>query len=322
MPSLNTKILSDISVPHPKSLEEQRSIAHVLGTLDDKIELNQQMNETLEEMARALFKSWFVDFDPVHAKAALKYNHHATTSSHGGSDWTVERARAYLDRMDPNIAALFPGSFVDSDLGPIPEWWEVKGLGECATQRRRGVSPEQFEAGTPYIALEHMPKHCIALPQWGTAGGLASSKFRFEQRDILFGKLRPYFHKVGVAPIGGVCSTDIVVISPVSDEWFGFVLGHASSSEFVYYTDAASTGTKMPRTNWTDMSRYQVPCPGRKLAAVLTTLIQPPIDRIVSLIHESRALAALRDTLLPELLLGEILVKDIATLGRVPKLAR
>ena len=128
MPSLNTQILSDISVPHPESLEEQRSIAHVLRTLDDKVELNRQMNRTLEEMARALFKSWFVDFDPVHAKATLK--DHATTRPHVGSDWTVERARAYLDRMDPNIAALFPDRFVDSELGPIPEGWEVKDLGE------------------------------------------------------------------------------------------------------------------------------------------------------------------------------------------------
>lgn len=297
--------LRQFQVPIPPR-EEQERVAATLSTLDDKIELNRRMNETLEEMARALFKSWFVDFDPVHAKATLKRKHHATTPSHWGSDWTVERARAYLDRMDPNIAALFPDSCVDSDLGPIPAGWEVKALGECATQRRRGESPEQIDAGTPYIALEHMPKRCIALPQWGTAGGLASSKFRFEQHDILFGKLRPYFHKVGVAPIGGVCSTDIVVISPVSDEWFGFVLGHASSSEFVHYTDATSTGTKMPRTNWTDMSRYQVPLPGQKLAGVFTRSIQPPIDRIVSSIQESRFLTAVRDALLPKLILGKL----------------
>ena len=106
---------------------EQRAIAHILGTLDDKIELNRRMNQTLEEMARALFKSWFVDFDPVRAKATLK--HHATPPQ-GGSDWSVERARAYLDRMDPSIAALFPDSFVDSELGPIPEGWEVVPLAE------------------------------------------------------------------------------------------------------------------------------------------------------------------------------------------------
>ena len=292
----------DILLP---PLPEQRAIAHILGTLDDKIELNRRMNQTLEEMSRALFKSWFVDFDPVRAKATLK--HHASPPQ-GRSDWSVERARAYLDRMDADIAALFPDSFVDSELGPIPEGWEVKALGECAAQRRRGVSPEQIDAGTPYIALEHMPKRCIALPQWGTAGGLASSKFRFEQRDILFGKLRPYFHKVGVAPIAGVCSTDIVVISPVSDEWFGFVLGHASSSEFVHYTDATSTGTKMPRTNWTDMSRYQVALPSQKLADFFSKSIQPAIDRIVSSIHESRSLTAVRETLLPKIISGELRV--------------
>ncbi len=301
--SLKCADIPGFCLPVP-SLPEQRAIAHILGSLDDKIELNRRMNQTLEEMARALFKSWFVDFDPVHAKATLK--HHAATPHKEGNDWSVERARAYLNSMEPDIAALFPDSFVDSELGPIPEGWEVKPLGECAAQRRRGVSPEQIDAGTPYIALEHMPKRCIALSQWGTAGGLASSKFRFEQRDILFGKLRPYFHKVGVAPIGGVCSTDIVVISPVSDEWFGFVLGHASSSEFVHYTDATSTGTRMPRTNWTDMSRYQVPLPRQKLAAVFTRSIQPPIDRIVSSIQESRFLTAVRDALLPKLISGKL----------------
>ena len=129
MPSLNTQILSDIRVPHPENLEEQRAIAHILGTLDDKIELNRRMNQTLEEIARALFKSWFVDFDPVRAKATLK--HHASPPQ-GGSDWTVERARAYLDRMDTNIAALFPDRFVDAELGPIPAGWEVGTLGSLA----------------------------------------------------------------------------------------------------------------------------------------------------------------------------------------------
>ena len=118
-------------------IPEQRAIAHILGTLDDNIELNQRMNRTLEEMARALFKSWFVDFDPVHAKATLK--HHATTLPQGGSDWSVQRARAYLDRMDPNIAAQFPDSFADSELGPIPEGWEVRALGECF-EVERGLS--------------------------------------------------------------------------------------------------------------------------------------------------------------------------------------
>src|SRR5450759_5882012 len=102
-----------------------------------------------------------------------------------------------------------------------------------------------------------MPKHCIALSEWGVADGVGSHKFEFSRGEILFCKLRPYFHKVGVAPLDGVCSMDILVITPKEPAWFGFVLGHVSSVELVNHTNAASTGTKMPRANWNDISRYE-----------------------------------------------------------------
>ena len=119
------------------------------GTLDDKIELNRRTNETLEEMARALFKSWFVDFlpvrakqlartqtgDPVRAKAAL------TTPATGGSDWTVERARAYLDSMDKSVVDLFPDRLVDSELGEIPVGWEVGKLSDIVTRLTSNENP-------------------------------------------------------------------------------------------------------------------------------------------------------------------------------------
>jgi len=156
------------------------------------------------------------------------------------------------------------------------------------------------------------------LSDWGTADGLESNKFEFRQGDILFGKLRPYFHKVGVAPIDGVCSTDIVVVAPRGSQWFGFVLGHASSIEFVEYTNAASTGTKMPRTSWNDMARYELVLPLEPVAAAFTGLVQPSVDRIIAGIRESRTLSALRDALLPKLISGELRVKDAEKLiGRV-----
>ena len=282
---IKQKELRQIELALPP-ISEQRAIAHILGTLDDKIELNRRMNETLEEMARALFKSWFVDFDPVRAK---------------------------MEGRDPglpkHLADLFPDRLVDSELGPIPEGWEVGCVGDIADQRRYGVKPEQIDPDTPYIGLEHMPKRCIALSEWGTVDGLASNKFIFEQGDVLFGKLRPYFHKVGVAPLDGVCSTDIVVIMPKSHDWFGFVLGHISSAEFVKYTDAGATGTRMPRTKWTDMARYKIALPKRELTKAFTILIQKCIYKIISAIHESRTLVAQRDALLPKLVSGEIRAK-------------
>ena len=262
---------------------EQRAIAHILGTLDDKIELNRRMNQTLEEMARAVFKDWFVDFGPTRAK--------------------IEGREPYLPA---EVWELFPDRLVDSELGEIPEGWGVKALGDVAVQRRSGVKPEGIDPDTPYIALEHMPKRCIALSEWGNADGLASSKFRFERGDILFGKLRPYFHKVGVAPLDGVCSTDIVVIYPKSPSWFGFVLGHVSSSAFVDYTDATSTGTRMPRTKWADMARYAVALPGVELAKAFSGLVKLWANRITSAVHESHTLTAQRDTLLPKLVSGEL----------------
>jgi type I restriction enzyme S subunit len=126
--------LSKLEIPLPP-LPEQRAIARILGTLDDKIELNRRMNQTLEAMARALFKSWFVDFAGVAAE-----------------------------------------DLRESESGLIPKGWRVGTLGDVAEHPRRSVQPEEIEAATPYIALEHMPKHCIALTDWGMADGLESNK--------------------------------------------------------------------------------------------------------------------------------------------------
>ncbi|WP_455423732.1 hypothetical protein [Chloracidobacterium validum] len=121
---------------------------------------------------------------------------------------------------------------------------------------------------------------------------------------------KPYFHKVGVAPIDGICSTDIVVLAPRSKEWFGFVLGQVSSVAFVEYANAGSTGTKMPRTSWTEMARYEVVLPPEPVAKAFTELVQPLVERIVGGIHESRTLADLRNALLPKLISGELRVED------------
>ena len=267
-------------------LPEQRAIAHILGTLDDKIELNRRMNETLEAMVHALFKSWFVDFDPVRAKAE-------------GRDPGLPKA----------LADLFPARLVDSDLGEIPEGWEVGTFGDVADHPRRSVRHESIEPDVPYIALEHMPKRCIALSEWGVAEGIESNKFEFKKGEILFGKLRPYFHKVGVTPIDGVCSTDIVVVAPREPHWFAFVLGVVSSDEFVNFTNAGSTGTRMPRTSWAEMARHELVKPPRPIAKAFTDLVRVSVERIIAGIHESRSLAALRDYLLPRLISGELPVR-------------
>ena len=285
LPYLTVKDLSNLSL-HLPPLPTQRTIAHILSTFDDKIELNRQMNETLEAIARAIFKSWFVNFDPVQVK--------------------MEGRKP--DCMDSETAALFPSAFQDSALEKIPKGWEVGTLGEIAENVRRSVKASEIDSDELYIGLEHMPRRRIALSQWKTAEEIGSNKYRFSKGEILFGKLRPYFHKIGVAPIDGVCSTDILVIQPIQPEWFGIVLGFVSSDNFVAYTDAYSTGTRMPRTNWKDMSKYEIVLPKIQIAQKYTKFIQPFIERIIKNINQSHTLSQIREALLPKLLSGEIRV--------------
>src|SRR6266571_3753612 len=163
IPSTSRDAFYNLPVRLPPS-PEQHAIARILGTLDDKIELNRQMNKTLEAIAQALFKSWFVDFDPVRAR--------------------MEGRQPY--GMDAETAALFPDSFEDSVLGEIPKGWRVGCLGDIADNSRLGVHPEDIPFNTAYIGLEHMPRKSIALSEWGNAEEVASNKFWFHQGDILF----------------------------------------------------------------------------------------------------------------------------------------
>ena len=276
--------LRQFRVPIPPR-EEQERIAGTLSSLDDKIELNRRMNATLEAMTRALFRSWFVDFDPVRAKMA-------------GRD----------TGLPPEIADVFPDRLVDSALGDIPQGWTVGTLGEIAGSPRNGIDPGQVPDDTPYIGLEHMPRRSVALTDWGRTGSVSSTKTAFENGDMLFGKLRPYFHKVGIAPVNGVCSTDIVVLKARMPEWSAFVLACISSSEFVSYASRVSTGTKMPRTSWRTMSRYEMCQPAPPVTAAFQDVVSPMLERILANVHESRTVGRLRDSMLPMLVSGELRV--------------
>lgn len=286
--ALTKAMLESLEVSAPQEVREQQAIARILGALDDKIALNRRLSETLEETARALFKSWFVDYDPVRAKAA-------------------GRQPAGLA---PEVAALFPDALEDSALGPIPKGWKVATLGSIGQEVRNAARPSDIPANTPYIALEHMPRRSITLDSWGRADGVASSKLRFSRGDILFGKLRPYFHKVGPAPTDGVCSTDIVVARATGQCWYSLLLGHMSSDAFVSYTDRGSTGTKMPRTNWRYMSRYPIVLPDADVSGRHSDIVEAVVLKLHSLVSESHTLAELRDALLPRLISGALRVPD------------
>lgn len=282
-PSLNRNFVHPVPATFPEP-PEQEAIASVLGALDDKIELNRRMNETLEAVARAIFKDWFVDFGPTRAK--------------------MEGRAPYLA---PEIWSLFPDRLDDEGK---PEGWTFGTLGDVAQQVGESVKPKALDPGTPYIGLEHMPRKSIALSDWDGADKVTSGKVTFRKGDFLFGKLRPYFHKVGIAPVDGICSTDIVVLNSREREAAAFVLVCISQGEFVAFTDRTSDGTKMPRTSWGRMERYGLCLPSGPVLEAFNECVEPMLDRIVANIHESRTLGATRDLLLPKLMSGEVRVKD------------
>lgn len=289
--TVNLKELKQLAIPMPPT-RERGEIAATLSALDDRIELLRQTNATLEAIAQTLFKSWFVDFEPVHAKAEGREP----------------------DGLDAATAALFPDSFEDSPLGPIPRGWHAGSLCAVSSNPRKQAKPEQIDPATPYFGLEHLPRKSIALGDHGIAQGLASGKFWFERLDILFGKLRPYFHKVGLAPSCGICSTDILVLRPSRAAFHGFLLMHASSEALIDYATRLSNGAKMPRSSWKDISSYPVPIPPDPLGDAFNGYVEPLFERILTNIETSRTLSTLRDTLLPRLISGKLRLPEARTL--------
>jgi len=271
--------LPDVSV--------QRRIASILGAYDDLIENNLWRIRILEEMARILYKEWFVDFRfPGHEK-------------HGPRPASNEACKP----TRPNAPGWHPSS-----LGPIPTGWKVKELGEMVTQECKGVNPDTVDPDTPYVGLEHIPRKSIALFEWGRASDVDSMKYRFQKGDILFGKIRPYFHKVSVAHLDGICSSDTIVIRSRSQDFFGPVLCCVSSAEFVDQATQTSNGTKMPRANWKVLVKYPLAIPPSALLERFTAMICDIVTLIHNLVAKNVQLRHTRNLLLPKLISGEILV--------------
>jgi len=177
-------------------------------------------------------------------------------------------------------------------------------LDEYCDLVKDSVSVDEFRPYDNYIALEHMPRGSIFLGDWSVVEGIGSNKSRFQSGDVLFGKLRPYFKKVGVAPVGGVCSTDILVLRPKFDFDRALVAVVASSEALINSLSAAATGTRMPRASWSDLAAWPLPSLSTAEREHLGEKTSPLLERLTLLTYESKKLTALRDALLPQLLSG------------------
>jgi len=204
------------------------------------------------------------------------------------------------------VKLRFPGYEAKKIVDGIPEGWDRGSFEDLCTQIKDTVKPKDIVANTPYIGLEHIPRKSICLNEWVSADGVNSNKFKFTQDDILFGKIRPYFHKVGFALVDGVTSTDSMVFR-AKDNMFGLLLMIASSDSFVQYSYiTCKEGSKMPRADWNEMKRYQILIPDNKILIDFNRRIYEYTRLMKLLSLQIRSLRQARDKLLPRLMSGEI----------------
>lgn len=245
-------------VPAPSKPRTQ--IVTLLELLEAKIETNQQLARTLEELAATQFRTRLVNF---------------------------------VGQED----------LVDSEIGPIPRGWTVSSLGDLVETLRE----KSTQADRPYLGLSEMPKGSTVLSDWVEPNEAPSgSSWNFSRGDILFGRLRPYFKKVGVAPVDGCGSTELIVMRAKELEYWGVALMTVSSDPFIEFCDMRSTGTRMPRIGWDDVARFPIGVPPGDELAKFNEIVAVLYDRILASIHESKNLAEIRDTLLLNLISGEI----------------
>ncbi|WP_417302581.1 restriction endonuclease subunit S [Ellagibacter isourolithinifaciens] len=230
-------------------------------------------------------------------------------------DKLIENNRKQIKLLEETAQRLYKEWFVDlhfpgHETTPIhngvPEGWERTTVGKICELIRDSSRPDDRNESTMYIGLEHMPKNSICLNMYGDVSSVTGSKLNFRKNDILFGKIRPYFHKVGFAQCNGVTSTDTLVMR-AKPNCFGLLLEIVSSDAYVAYATATSkTGTKMPRADWNAMSAYELLEPSARVLAQFDGFVKQITDEIMNLSDQIVAAREARDRLLPKLMSGEI----------------
>lgn len=290
--ALTKGMIESFEILAPEKVGEQHAIAGILGALDDKVELNRRMNETLEAIAQAIFKSWFVDFDPVRARMAGRQPY----------------------GMDAATAALFPDRLVLSERGGIPEGWEAKSLPDVIEVNPSRRLPKGQES--PYVEMANLPVSSARVADWEQREFTSGTKFA--DGDVLLARITPCLENGKTAYVDfleddqvGWGSTEYIILRsrpPLPTE-FAYLL--ARSDNFRSHAIQNMTGTSgRQRVPVSCFDRYQVCVPPQDIAERLGLTTSVLFAVLKARDDESRTLAAIRDALLPKLLSAHIRVKE------------
>jgi len=377
--------INDIIFPLAK-LEEQQQIASILSSLDDKIELNRKMNKTLEEIGRALFKRWFVDFEfpclltygertqafypelnrygykpygglpaPEPGKYFVyvlelenghhyigitdfilkRYNEHLTGE---GAKYTLQYKpvkvlhwEEYLSRQEAaareqwlktgfgrkwiarelNAGRLRQagGEMVESELGEIPKGWEVGKLSDLVGNIKVSYKGNNLNDKLPYVPIDEITSKNLCLTETADFREAKSSLIEFQRFDILFGAMRPYFHKVALAPFEGLTRTTCFILRSKKEEYYSFCVFKIFDKETINFATDHSEGSTIPYAKWNNgLSEMPIMVSNKEIANKFNLIIKPFLLKICDSYFDIKTLIEIRDSLLSRLMSGKLRV--------------
>ena len=252
-PQITITELNQLEIATP-NIEKQKRIAKILSAFDEKIELNNKINQTLEEMAQTIFKEWLSKNQKLNIKNQK--------------------------------------------------------LGDLMSLRKEKFKKYEEWKSLKLLDLGRFPQKSLAITTYGKGEEIKTAGIKFKKGDILFGAVRPYFHKVVIAPFDGVTNSSVFVIMPKKENHYALLITILFSENTINYTSMCASGTKMPVLKWEDLCNMEVLIPGDKVIDNFNKRVKNFYDLIVKNALENQKLAALRDLLLPKLMSGEILVNS------------
>ena len=305
VPSMTSAILNDINIKLP-SIDNQKKIAHILSTLDDKIELNRKMNQTLEEMASAIFKSWFVDFDPVHAKANCT------------DEAEFENIAKELG-ISKEILDLFPSEFEESELGIIPKGWEIKQFSSLVKHLKPGTNyqPDRVEDGIPFVNGKHIQDGFLDLTD--------IKYITQDEYDRVHKSWQPEAYDVLITIIGTLGKVGVIMPSdlPLALHYNSIdIKAGKLNHQFLYFLLKSDFFQKQFHTNKKQAVQEFITIEAveqlkilmlnsEKIFEILSGIFDSYFNLIEINTNHIRTLEKTRDTLLPKLLSGEIDVSEL-----------
>tara|TARA_B100000686_G_scaffold90379_1_gene97004 strand:+ start:1632 stop:2903 length:1272 start_codon:yes stop_codon:yes gene_type:complete len=285
-PEISGSSFGKISIILPP-INQQKLISRILRDLDSMIEKSGVISSINGHQISALFRSWFIDFDPVKAKAEGKLPY----------------------GMDEETAALFPDSFEDSELGQVPTGWTVGMMEDVLSRKQDSTTPGEHLSERHYVPIDNIDSKNLTLKNWLPYNEAASSLILFSKNDLLFGAMRPYFHKVTIAPFDGITRSTCFVFTPKVPGTLGFSLCLLNLDSTIRYSTDSSLGSTMPYAIWRNgLARHKIILPPPQIMVAFSAQIAPLIEKIRDGGLKIRNLSSARDALLPRLMSGELKV--------------